>query len=41
LSVTVPKGDFVTTMDHDPFGKNWYVQGTADGTGNSKLWDQS
>ena len=33
--------DFVTTMDHDPLGKNWYIQGTDDGTGNPKLWVQS
>ncbi len=33
--------DFSTTMDHDPLGKNWYVQGTDDGTGNLKLWVQS
>ena len=23
--------DFVTTMDHDPLGKNWYIKGTDDG----------
>jgi mannose-6-phosphate isomerase-like protein (cupin superfamily) len=33
--------DFVTTMDHDPLGKNWYIKGTDDGTGNPKLWVQS
>jgi mannose-6-phosphate isomerase-like protein (cupin superfamily) len=33
--------DFVTTMDHDPLGKNWYIQGTDDGTGKPKLWVQS
>lgn len=33
--------DFVTTMDHDPLGKNWYIQGTDDGSGNPKLWVQS
>jgi mannose-6-phosphate isomerase-like protein (cupin superfamily) len=33
--------DFATTMDHDPLGKNWYIQGTDDGTGNPKLWVQS
>ena len=33
--------DFVTTMDHDPLGKNWYIQGTDDGKGNPKLWVQS
>jgi mannose-6-phosphate isomerase-like protein (cupin superfamily) len=33
--------DFATTMDHDPQGKNWYIQGTDDGTGNPKLWVQS
>jgi mannose-6-phosphate isomerase-like protein (cupin superfamily) len=30
--------DFATTMDHDPLGKNWYIQ---DGTDNPKLWVQS
>ena len=33
--------DFATTMDHDPQGKNWYIQGTDDGTGNPQLWVQS
>ena len=33
--------DFVTTMDHDPQGKNWYIKGTDDGTGNPKRWVQS
>lgn len=33
--------DFATTMDKDPLGKNWYVQGTDDGSGNLKLWVQS
>jgi mannose-6-phosphate isomerase-like protein (cupin superfamily) len=33
--------DFATTMDHDPLGKNWYIQGTDDGNGNPKLWVQS
>jgi mannose-6-phosphate isomerase-like protein (cupin superfamily) len=33
--------DFATTMDHDPLGKNWYIQGTDDGTGNPTLWVQS
>ena len=33
--------DFVTTMDHDPLGKNWYIKGTDDGTGKPKLWIQS
>ena len=33
--------DFVTTMDHDPLGKNWYIKGTDDGTGKPKLWVQS
>jgi mannose-6-phosphate isomerase-like protein (cupin superfamily) len=33
--------DFVTTMDHDPLGKNWYIKGTDDGTGNPRLWVQS
>ena len=33
--------DFLTTMDHDPLGKNWYIKGTDDGTGKPKLWVQS
>lgn len=33
--------DFVTTMDHDPLGKNWYIKGTDDGAGKPKLWVQS
>ena len=33
--------DFVTTMDHDPQGKNWYIKGTDDGTGNLQRWVQS
>lgn len=33
--------DFVTTMDHDPLGKNWYISGTDDGTGKPRLWVQS
>jgi mannose-6-phosphate isomerase-like protein (cupin superfamily) len=33
--------DFVTTMDQDPLGKNWYIKGTDDGHGNPKLWVQS
>ena len=33
--------DFVTTMDHDPLGKNWYIKGTDDGTGNPERWVQS
>ena len=33
--------DFVTTMDKDPLGKNWYIKGTDDGTGKPKLWVQS
>jgi mannose-6-phosphate isomerase-like protein (cupin superfamily) len=33
--------DFATTMDHDPLGKNWYIKGTDDGTGQPKLWVQS
>jgi mannose-6-phosphate isomerase-like protein (cupin superfamily) len=33
--------DFVTTMDHDPLGKNWYIKGTDDGTGKPVLWVQS
>jgi mannose-6-phosphate isomerase-like protein (cupin superfamily) len=33
--------DFATTMDHDPQGKNWYIKGTDDGTGQLKRWIQS
>ena len=33
--------DFVTTMDHDPLGKNWYIHGTDDGTGKPQRWVQS
>jgi len=33
--------DFVTTMDHDPLGKNWYIKGTDDGTGKPTQWVQS
>lgn len=33
--------DFSTTMDHDPLGKNWYIQGTDDGNGKPALWVQS
>jgi mannose-6-phosphate isomerase-like protein (cupin superfamily) len=33
--------DFVTTMDADPLGKNWYIKGTDDGTGKPRLWVQS
>ena len=33
--------DFMTTMDHDPLGKNWYISGTDDGTGKPKRWVQS
>ena len=33
--------DFVTTMDHDPQGKNWYIKGTDDGTGKPTRWVQS
>ena len=33
--------DFVTTTDHDPLGKNWYIKGTDDGTGKPTLWVQS
>ena len=33
--------DFATTMDHDPQGKNWYIKGTDDGTGNLQRWVQS
>lgn len=33
--------DFMTRMDVDPLGKNWYIKGTDDGTGKPKLWVQS
>jgi len=33
--------DFSTTMDRDPLGKNWYIQGTDDGSGHPILWVQS
>lgn len=33
--------DFMTTMDHDPQGKNWYIKGTDDGTGEPQRWVQS
>jgi mannose-6-phosphate isomerase-like protein (cupin superfamily) len=33
--------DFITTMDHDPQGKNWYIKGTDDGTGKPQRWVQS
>ena len=33
--------DFMTTMDHDPLGKNWYIKGTDDGTGKPQRWVQS
>jgi mannose-6-phosphate isomerase-like protein (cupin superfamily) len=33
--------DFMTTMDHDPQGKNWYIKGTDDGTGKPRRWVQS
>lgn len=33
--------DFVTTMDDDPLGKNWYIKGSDDGTGKPRLWVQS
>ena len=33
--------DFATTMDHDPLGKNWYINGTDDGTGKPNVWVQS
>jgi quercetin dioxygenase-like cupin family protein len=33
--------DFSTTMDRDPLGKNWYIQGTDDGSGKPRLWVQS
>jgi mannose-6-phosphate isomerase-like protein (cupin superfamily) len=33
--------DFMTTMDHDPQGKNWYIKGSDDGTGKPQRWVQS
>lgn len=33
--------EFVTRMDEDPLGKNWYINGSNDGTGKPKLWVQS
>ena len=33
--------DFVSTMDADPLGKNWYIKGSDDGTGKPELWVQS
>jgi mannose-6-phosphate isomerase-like protein (cupin superfamily) len=33
--------DFMTTMDHDPLGKNWYIKGTDDGSGKPQRWVQS
>jgi mannose-6-phosphate isomerase-like protein (cupin superfamily) len=33
--------DFATMMDDDPLGKNWYIKGTAEGTGKPRLWVQS
>ena len=33
--------DFMTTMDHDPLGKNWYIKGSDDGTGKPQRWVQS
>ena len=33
--------DFLSTMDADPLGKNWYIKGSDDGTGKPKLWVQS
>ena len=33
--------EFVTRMDEDLLGKNWYINGSDDGTGKPKLWVQS
>ena len=33
--------DFVSTMDKDPEGKDWFIKGTDDGTGNPIKWVQS
>jgi len=33
--------DFKTDMINDPLGKDWYIKGTDDGTGNPIKWVQS
>jgi len=33
--------DFASTMDKDPEGKDWFIRGTDDGTGNPIKWVQS
>jgi len=33
--------DFKTEMINDPLGKDWYIKGTDDGTGNPIKWVQS
>ncbi len=33
--------DFSSTMDKDPEGKDWFIKGTNDGTGNPIKWVQS
>jgi len=33
--------DFVSTMDNDPEGKDWFIKGTDDGTGKPVKWVQS
>jgi mannose-6-phosphate isomerase-like protein (cupin superfamily) len=33
--------DFTTEMINDPLGKDWYIKGTDDGTGNLIKWVQS
>jgi quercetin dioxygenase-like cupin family protein len=33
--------DFASTMDKDPEGKDWFIKGTNDGTGNLVKWVQS
>src|SRR5262249_48208556 len=33
--------DFLSTMDKDPEGKDWFIKGTDDGTGKPVKWVQS
>ena len=33
--------DFKTEMINDPYGKDWYIKGTDDGSGNPIKWVQS
>ena len=33
--------DFASTMDKDPEGRDWFIRGTDDGTGNLVKWVQS